>query len=129
MDFFTAEVWTPKGLVTYYVLFVIHLSTRKVSIAGAMPNPNSAFMMQIARNLTDEYNGFIRNHKFLIMDRDTKFTEAFRNTLDRPGVELVRYPPQAPRCNAVAERFVRSIKEECLERLGGLLKYYHRQAA
>jgi len=116
-DFFTVEIWTPKGLVTYYVLFVIHLSTRKVSIAGATPNPNSAFMMQIARNLTDEFDGFLRNHKFLIMDRDTKFTEAFRNTLDREGVEPVRCPPRAPRCNAYAERFVRSIKEECLEHL------------
>ena len=116
-DFFTVEVWTPKGLVTYYVLFVIHLSTRKVSIAGATPNPNSAFIMQIARNLTDEFDGFLRNHKFLIMDRDTKFTETFRNTLERASVEPVRCPPRAPRCNAVAERFVRSIKEECLERL------------
>ena len=77
-DFFTVEVWTPKGLVTYYVLFVIHLSTRKVSIAGATPNPNSAFMIQIARNLTDEFDGFLRNHRFLIMDRDTKFTEALQ---------------------------------------------------
>ena len=116
-DFFTVEVWTPKGLVTFYVLFVIHLSTRKVSIVGVTPNPNSAFMLQIARNLTDEFDGFLREHRFLIMDRDTKFTEAFRNTLDRAGVEPVRCPPRAPRCNAYAERFVRSIKEECLERM------------
>lgn len=116
-DYFSIEVWTPRGLVTYYVLFVIHLSTRKITIAGATPNPNGAFMMQIARNLTDEFDGFLRNHKYLIMDRDTKFTEAFRNTLDREGVEPVRSPPRAPRCNAYAERFVRSIKEECLERL------------
>ena len=116
-DFFTIEVWTPKGLVTYYVLFIIHLSTRKVSIVGVTPNPNSGFMLEIARNLTDEFDGFLRNHKFLIMDRDTKFTEAFRNTLDREGVEPVRCPPRAPRCNAYAERFVRSIKEECLERM------------
>ena len=116
-DFFTVEAWTPKGLVTYYVLFVIHLSTRKVSIVGVTPNPNSAFLLQIARNLTDEFDGFLRDHRFLIMDRDTKFTEAFRNTLDRAGVEPVRCPPRAPRCNAYAERFVRSIKEECLERM------------
>ncbi len=116
-DFFTVEVWTPKGLVTYYVLFVIHLSTRKVSIEGVTSNPNSRFMLQIARNLTDEFDGFLRDHRFLIMDRDTKFTEAFRNTLDRAGVKPVRCPPRAPRCNAYAERFVRSIKEECLERM------------
>ena len=83
---FTIEVWTPSGLVTYYVLFVIHLATRKISIVGATPNPNGAFMMQIARNLTDEFDGFLRNHRYLIMDRDTKFTEAFR---DAEGGELV----------------------------------------
>ncbi len=116
-DFFTIEVWTPKALDTYDVLFVIHLSTRKVSIAGVTPNPNSAFMLQIARNLTDEFDGCLRNHRFLIMDRDTKFTEGFSNTLERAGVEPVPCPPRAPRCNAYAERFVRSIKEECLERM------------
>jgi hypothetical protein len=99
------------------VLFVIHLSTRKVSMAGMTPNPNSAFMRQIARNLTDDFDGFLRNHRFLIMDRDTTFTEGFRNTLDRAGVEPVRCPPRAPRCNAYAERFVRSVKEECLDRM------------
>ena len=106
-----------KSLVTYYVLFVIHLSTRSESNAGATANPNSAFMLQIARNLADEFDGFRRNHRFLIMDRDTKFTDGFRDTLDRAGVEPVLCPPRAPRCNAIAERFVRSIKEECLERL------------
>ena len=90
----------------------------QVSIAGVTPNHNSAFMLQIARNLTDEFDGFLRNHNFLIiLDRDTKFTEDFRNTLDRAGVEPMRCPPRAPRCNAFAERFVRSIKEECLERM------------
>lgn len=116
-DFFTIEVWTPRGLVTYYVLFVIHLATRKISIAGATPNPNGAFMMQIARNLTDEFDGFLRNHSYLIMDRDTKLTEAFRDALEREGVEPVRCLPRAPTCNAYAERFVRSIKSECLERM------------
>ena len=74
-------------------------------------------LYKIARNLSDEFDGFLRNHKFLIMDRDPKFTEAFRNALDRAGIEPVRCPLRAPRCNAYAERFVRSIKEECLERL------------
>ncbi|ESQ17207.1 MAG TPA: transposase [Chromatiaceae bacterium] len=99
------------------MLFVIHLATRKITIAGATVNPNGEFMMQIARNLTGEFDGFLRNHHYLIMDRDTKFTEAFRNILDREGVEPVRCPPRAPKCNAYAERFVRSIKEECLERM------------
>ena len=116
-DFFTIEVWTPRGLVTYYVLFVIHLATRKVRIAGATPNPTGVFMLQVARNLTDEFDGFLRNHRYLIMDRDTKLTEAFRNALEREGAEPVRCPPRAPTCNAYAERFVRSIKEECLDRM------------
>ena len=99
------------------MLFVIHLATRKISIAGVTPNPNGAFMMQIARSLTDEFDGFLRNHSYLIMDRDTKLTEAFRDDLEREGVEPVRCPPRAPTCNAYAERFVRSIKSECLERM------------
>ena len=74
-------------------------------------------MLQVARNLTDEFDGFLRNHSYLIMDRDTKFTEAFRAALEREGVESVRCPPRAPTCNAYAERFVRSIKEECLNRM------------
>lgn len=116
-DFFTIEVWTPRGLVTYYILFVIHLATRRVHIAGTTTAPNRAFMMQVARNLTDEFDGFLKSYQYLIMDRDTKFTPAFRDFLEREGVEPVRCPPRAPRCNAIAERFVRSIKEECLERM------------
>jgi len=116
-DFFTIEVWTPRGLVTYYVLFVTHLATRKIFIVGATPNPNGAFMMQIARNVTDEFDGFLRNHSYLIMDRDSKPTEAFRDALERESVEPVRCPPRAPTSNAYAERFVRSMKSECLERM------------
>jgi transposase InsO family protein len=116
-DFFTIEVWTSRGLVTYYILFVIQLATRKIVIAGATPNPNNAFMMQIARNLTDEFDGFLRHHSYLIMDRDAKFTKGFRDAIKREGIEPIRCPPRAPKCNAYAERFVRSIKEECLERM------------
>jgi transposase InsO family protein len=116
-DLFSIEVLTLRGLVTYYVLFVIHLSTRRIVIAGATPNPNGAFMMQIARNLTDEYDGFLSSHRYLIMDRDAKFTEDFRHAIERERVSPIRCPPRAPKCNAHAERFVRSIKEECLERL------------
>jgi hypothetical protein len=62
---------------------VIHLATRKIAIVGATPNPNGAFMMQIARNLTDEFDGFLRNHRYLIMDRDRRLTEVFRDALER----------------------------------------------
>jgi transposase InsO family protein len=116
-DFFTVEVWTPRGLVTHYVLFIIHLSTRSVHIAGVTTAPNSAFMKQMARNLTDVSDGFLLNSRYLIMDRDTKYMADFRGHLDREGVKPVRCPARAPNCNAFAERFVRSIKEECLDRM------------
>ncbi|MGB5299268.1 MAG: integrase core domain-containing protein [Thiogranum sp.] len=116
-DFFAVEVWTPRGLVTYYVLFIIHLSTRSVHIAGVTTAPNGAYMKQMARNLTDVGDGFLLNSRYLIMDRDTKYTEEFRDNLDREGVKPVRCPVRAPNCNAFAERFVRSIKEECLDRM------------
>jgi len=116
-DFFTVEVWTARGLVTYYVLFVMQLKTRCVHIAGVTTAPNGAYMKQVARNLTDVSDGFLLNSRYLIMDRDTKYTKEFRDDLDREGVKQVRCPVRAPNCNAFAERFVRSIKEECLERL------------
>ena len=116
-DFFTVEVWTPRGLVTFYVLFIIHLSTRSVHIAGVTTAPNGAYMKQVARNLTDVGDGFLLSSRYLIMDRDTKYTNDFRGHLDREGVKSVRCPARAPNCNAFAERFVRSIKDECLDRM------------
>jgi transposase InsO family protein len=76
-------------------------------------------MIQIARNLTDDFDGFLRNHIhcYLIMDRDTKFTQGFGDALERDGVEPARSPPRVPTCNAYAERFIRSIKSECLGRM------------
>ena len=74
-------------------------------------------MKQVARNLTDVSDDFLLNSRYLIMDRDTKYTEDFRGHLDREGVKPVRCPARAPNCNAFAERFVRSIKSECLDRV------------
>jgi transposase InsO family protein len=181
-DFFTTEVWTLGGLVTYYVLFFIHLETRQVYIAGVTPHPNEAWMRQIARNVTMEAWGGLKPGQYLIHDRDTKFCAAFKQIIDDAGVTRVPLPPRSPQLNAFAERFVRSVKEEalsrmilfgecalwhvlnayiahyheerphqgkgnvmlfpsvhvaqaheepihCQERLGGLLKYYHRKAA
>jgi transposase InsO family protein len=116
-DFFRVEVWTARGLATYYMLFIIHLSTRSVHLAGVTMAPNGAFMKQVARNLTDVEDGFLPEKLYLIMDRDRKYTEEFRGDLDREGVKPVRCPVRAPNCNAYAERFVRSIKEECLDRI------------
>jgi len=104
-------------LVTYYVLFVMRLKTRCVHIAGVTTAPNGAYMKQVARNLTDVSDGFLLNSRYLIMDRDTKYTEDFRGHLDREDVKPVRSPARAPNCNAFAERFVRSIKYECLDRM------------
>jgi transposase InsO family protein len=116
-DFFTVEVATWHGLVTYYVLVVMELSTRRVEIAGITPHPNAAFMQQCARQLTDHVDGFLLDKRYLIHDRDTKFTEAFDAMLRDSGVEPVVLPPKSPNLNAHCERFVRSIKEEVLNRM------------
>jgi putative transposase len=116
-DFFTTEVWTPRGLVTYYTLFVIDIGSRAVEVLGTTPHPDGAFMQQIARNLIDEVDGFLRNKRYLITDRDATFTVAFRKILKDAGVEVVRTAFKAPNQNAFAERFVRSIKSECLDRM------------
>ena len=95
-DFFTVEVATWHGLVTYYVLVVMELSTRRVEIAGITPHPNAAFMQQCARQLTDHFDGFLLGKRYLIHDRDSKFTDAFDAMLKASGVEPVVLPPQSP---------------------------------
>jgi hypothetical protein len=116
-DFFTTEVWTPRGLTTCYVLFLIDLKTRRVHFAGATPNPDEPFMAQVARNLTDAVGGFLAGHRFLICDRDAKFTAQFRRMLEDERVQMIRTPRQAPNCNAYAERLALSIESECLRRM------------
>ena len=181
-DFFSAEVWILGGPVTFYVLFFIKLDTREVHIAGMTAHPNEAWMMQIARNLTMDEWGILNPGQYLIHDRDTKFCASFQQLLDGAGVKRLPLPPRSPNLNAIAERWVRSVKSEalsqiilfgerslrhvvseyvthyhterchqglgnvipfpvrqaandhegpigCSERLGGLLKYYERQAA
>jgi len=116
-DFFTVEVWGLRGLLTFYVFFVIELATRRIEIVGITPGPDEAWMMQIGRNLTDPVDGFLADKKLLIIDRDSKYSAAFRSLLAESGVEPVRLPPRSPNLNAHAERFVRSIKDECLNRM------------
>src|SRR5215510_7760705 len=116
-DFFTVEVATWHGLVTYYVLVVMELATRRVQIAGITPHPTAAFIQQCARQLTDPFDGFLMGKRYLIHDRDTKFTPAFAGLLQDSGVEPIILPPPSPNLNAHCERFVRSIKEEALERM------------
>ena len=182
-DFFSVEVLTLRGLVTYYVLFFIHLESRRVEVAGITQHPNEAWMNQIARNVTMDEWGFLDNCRYLIHDRDTKYCKSFRTIIDAGDVKTLPLPARSPNLNAYAERWVKSVKEECLsklilfgeaslrralreylthfhrernhqgkgnvllfpsrpgpapglersvrcrERLGGLLKYYHREAA
>jgi transposase InsO family protein len=116
-DFLSVEVYTIKGLVTYYVLFFIDIASRSVHIAGITPHPDNRWMAQIARNVTDVEDGFLRGTRHLILDRDRKYTDEFRKVLVREGNYLIRLPPRSPNLNAFAERFVRSIKSECLNRM------------
>ena len=117
IDFTTIEVWTKGGLVTFYLLFVMELATRRVHFAGCTPNPDEPWMQQIARNLTDAEDGFFLGKRYVLMDRDGKFCPAFREILKHEGVESVLLPPKSPNLNAQLERFHRSLKEECLSRL------------
>jgi transposase InsO family protein len=181
-DFFSTEVWTLGGLVTFYVLFFIKLDTREIHIAGITANPNEQWMKQIARNLTMDEWGILKPGQYLIHDGDKKFCASFKDILDNSGVKRVPLPPRSPWLNSFAERWVQSVKTEalsrmilfgerslrhvlseymahyhmerphqgkgnvilfpsgqavpnsdspieCRERLGGLLKYYHRRAA
>jgi putative transposase len=116
-DFFTTEVWTMGGLVTFYVLFLIKLDTREVHIAGITPHPNEQWMMQVARNLTMEEWGVLKPGEYLIHDRDTKFCAAFKQILDDAGVKRLPLPAKSPNLNAIAERWIRSVKEEALSKL------------
>ena len=182
-DFFTVEVLTWRGLVTCYVSFFMEIRSRRVWLGGITRHPDSAWMQQVARNATMEQTGYLNGCRYLLHDRDKKFGGEFATTLAAGGVECVPLPPRSPNLNAHAERWVKSIREECLsklilfgetslrrvvseflthyheernhqgkgnvilfpasppremetwsviacrERLGGLLKYYHRKAA
>ncbi len=116
-DFFTVEVWTPKGLRRYMVLFFLDLSTRRVQIAGISATANGLWMGQVARNLTDAVDGLLKGQRYLLHDRDPLFTAEFLSTLAEAGTGSVKLPPRSPNLNAYAERFVRTIKESCLDRL------------
>ena len=116
-DFFTTEVWTWRGLVTYYTVFVIDLASRRVQIVGSTPHPHDAFMHQVVRTMTAADEGLLVQHRVLICDRDTKWSVQVRARLEEAGIRVVLTPYRAPNANAYAERFVRSIKEECLNRM------------
>ena len=116
-DFFTVEIFTPAGLVKYMVLFVIDYSTRKVEIAGIIPQADGKWMNQMARNLSDPFKGFLKDKKYLIHDRDPLFTEKFSDILRASGIRTIKISPKSPNMTPIAERFVRSIKSECLDKM------------
>jgi putative transposase len=138
-DFFTTEVWTWRGLVTYYTVFVIDLASRRVQIVGSTPFPNDLFMRQMSRTLTAADEGILGAHRVLICDRDAKWSALVRAQLGEAGIRVVQTPYQAPNANAYAERFVRSIKHECLTRvipfgerhlrrtIAEFVEHYHRE--
>ena len=115
VDFTTIEIWGLKGLVTVYLLFVMEVATRRVHFAGCTTSPEEAWMKQVARNLTAADDGFLHGKQYLLMDRDSKFSTAFRTLLQVAGVEPVLLPARSPNLNAHLERFHRSLKAECLE--------------
>jgi transposase InsO family protein len=117
IDFTTLEIWTKGGLVTYYLLFVMELATRRVHFAGCTPNPDDLWMRQTAWNLTDTFDGFLGGTDYLLMDRDGKFSPGFKAILKTEGVKSVVLPAQSPNLNAHLERFRRSLKKECRGRM------------
>ncbi len=121
-------MWTWRGLVTYYTVFVIDLASRRVHILGSTPHPNDVFMSQIARLVTAADDGVLIGHRALISDRDRKWSRAVRQGFGAAGIRVVLAPERAPNANAHAERFVRSIKGECLDRLIPLGERHFRRA-
>jgi len=139
-DFFQVEVWTPKGLRTFFVLFAIRIATRKVEVLGVTDKADGDFMKQVTRNITDaERSDVLGGVTHLIIDNDTRFDETSRAALKDDGTKCVRIPPRSPNCNPHAERWVRSIKSEALNKMiffgaGSLrravssyLDHYHRR--
>jgi putative transposase len=111
-DFFTVEtIW----LKTLYVLFFIHLSTRRVILAGVTANPDSAWVTQQARNAAMDLNDRELSTRFVLRDHDTKFTRLFDDVFHSESAEVLRTPIRAPKANAYAERWVRTVRAECLD--------------
>jgi len=127
MDFFNVEVLTFAGIVRYHVLFAIHLKTREVQIVGIKANPSEPWMKQMARNLTDCDDGFLKDMRYVIIDRDPLYTPCFKMLRDTRTKPL-RLPRRSPDLNSVCERFVLSIKSECLDKIIPLGEKHLRKA-
>lgn len=116
-DFFTAEVWTTSGLMTYYVLVFMRVAPRQICIGGFTLTPDAAWMKQMARNLTMAGEGMLNGCRYLLHDRDAKFCAAFGEVLRSAGIQPLLLPPRSPNLNAHLERWNRSVKEECLSKM------------
>ncbi|HET6880862.1 MAG TPA: hypothetical protein VFI31_11945 [Pirellulales bacterium] len=112
---FILKPWHLLLLVTYYLVFVMHLATRRVRFDGCTANPDGPWMKVVAKDLT-AYDGFLNGKKYLLMDRDTKFTAEFRQIIEAEGTECVLLPPKSPNLNAQIERFMLSIKSEFFDK-------------
>ena len=110
-DFFTVETVTLRRL---YVLF-IDLESRRVHFAGCTTNPSGAWVVQQARNLS--FTGLFERLRFLIHDRDSKFSASFNEVFRSEGITVIHTPVRAPQANTYAERFVRTVRTECLDSL------------
>jgi putative transposase len=121
-------VWTWQDLVTYYTVFVLDLASRRVQILGSTPHPNELFMQRVVRLATAADDGILVGHRVLICDRDRKWSGAVRRRFGEASLRVVVTPERAPNANAYAERFVRSIKEECLDRMIPIGERHFRRA-
>ena len=113
---FTVEVWTPRGLTRFTVLVLIHLASRRVQVAGISAEPDGLWGTQLMRHAPDAEDGCLRHIRVLIHDRDPLFRPAGRDTLPPADVTPIRRPARAPNLHAYTARFVRTIKDSCLER-------------
>ncbi len=137
-DFLVKRVWSWGGWVDYYLLFFIHIKTRKVPLVGITCQPDAAWLAQQSRNFCITSEGFHPGSPVLIRDGDIKFNGSFDEILKSEGITIKKLPPRSPNLNAYAERWVQSIKHECLNHFlvfgenhlrhltGEYLDYYHR---